>query len=395
MTIPIIFVLDSSGSMVGEKMRAVNTAMDALKGIFSSIDCIDTVQIGVISFSTGFKWVTDGMEDVTTYEHAVISASGMTDLGSAIEELGKRVAPRDLLCGAEGNISKPIIIFMSDGNPTDDWERKLEEAEKNPWFSKAVRLSIAVGDDADESVMGRLTIPTAEVDISGDWKEAAGCVHIYTPDDIIDTLKSIFHYSVVDGYSQLDDSSVVKSRRILSNVLNDATTFREYSNRGREILMNSNFTVEYPSKANVDVYGELELRRCQITACSPKNASDVVLKLEDKDDWLFVTNVSEMPLTATFTVNPLECRRIPHGSTDMFEIFSNQCVSLAVKVDFDTFGYMSITNKSDFDILVRHTISSQGIYLRQDDYVTIKEGVQILKVIKGGKVANDWYNTEW
>lgn len=241
--------------------------------------------------------------------------------------------------------------------------------------------------------MGRLTIPTEEVDISGVWKDAARCVHVHTPDDIINILKSIFYYSVADGYSQLDDSSVVKSSRILNNVLSGRILSEG------ERAMGGNFTVGYPSMTNVNVNGELELRRCQITSCSPKNAQDVVLKLEDKGDWLLVTNVSEMPLVATFTVSSLECRRIPHDSTDSFEILANpnasSKLSLAVKVDFDTFGYMSITNNSDFDISVRHTIGSQGMYLRQDDYVTIGEGIQILKVIKGGKVANDWDNWDW
>lgn len=393
MTIPIIFVLDSSGSMSGEKIRAVNTAMAAVKDIFESMDGTDTVQIGVISFSTGFKWITNEMEDVSAYYHEEMIAGGLTDLGSAIKELGKRVTPQDLLNDAEGNISKPIIIFMSDGIPTDEWERELEEAEKKPWFLKAVRLSIIVGDDADELVMGRLTIPTAEVDINGIWKDASGCVHIHTPDDIINILKSLFYYNVADGYSQLDDFSVVKSRRILNNVLSGHMLTKG------EQTMGGSFIVGYPAKTNVNVNGELELRRCQITSCSPGNAQDVVLKLEDKGDWLLITNVSEMPLVATFTVSSLECRRIPHDSTDSFEFLVNPSVSsklsLAVKVDFDTFGYMSITNNSDSDISVRHTIGNQGMYLRQDDYVTIGEGIQILKVIKGGKVANDWDNWDW
>lgn len=393
MTIPIIFVLDSSGSMAGDKIRAVNTAMAAVKDIFSSMNCADSVQIGVISFSSKFKWITNEIVDISTYDHVDISAGGLTDLGSAIEELGKRMTPQDLLCDMDGSISKPIVIFMSDGIPTDDWERKLEEAEKNPWFSKSVRMSIVVGDDADESVMDRLTIPTEEVDISGVWKDAARCVHVHTPDDIINILKSIFYYSVADGYSQLDDSSVVKSSRILNNVLS-----RRILSEG-ERAMGGNFTVGYPSMTNVNINGVLEVRRCQITSCSPGNAQDVVLRLEDKDDWLFVTNVSEMPLVATFTVSSLECRRIPHDSTDMFEILANPSVSsklsLAVKIDFDTFGYMSITNNSDFDISVRHTIGGQGMYLRQDDYVTIGEGIQILKVVKGGKIANDWDNWDW
>lgn len=242
-------------------------------------------------------------------------------------------------------------------------------------------MSIAVGDDADEDVMARLT------------NHSSRCVCIQTPEEIISILKSIFYYSIADGYSQLDESSAVKSSRILNNVLSGGGL------TGEEQVMNENFTIGYPVKANVNVYGKLELRRCQITSCSPKNAQDVVLKLEDKDDWLLVANLSDLPLVTTFILSPLECRRIPHNNTDMFEILANPKVSsnlsLAVKVDFDTVGYMSITNNSDFDISVRHTIGRQGMYLRKDDYVTIGEGNQVLKVIKGGKVSDDWDNCDW
>lgn len=384
MTIPIIFVLDSSGSMAGDKIRAVNTAMAAV--IFSSMNCADSVQIGVISFSSKFKWITNEIVDISTYEHVDISAGGLTDLGSAIEELGKRMTPQDLLCDMDGSISKPIVIFVSDGIPTDDWERKLEEAEKNPWFSKSVRVSIVVGDDADESVMDRLT------------DHSARCVCIQTPEEIISVLKSIFYYSVADGYSQLDESSAVKSSRILDKVIGEQMN-TEQKKTNIEPFIEDQFVVTYPSRGEVQIKGSAEIKRCQIIACSPQNAQDTILKLKDEGDWLLVTNVSEMPLVATFTVSSLECRRIPHDSTDSFEILANpnasSKLSLAVKVDSDTFGYMSITNNSDFDISVRHTIGSQGMYLRQDDYVTIGEGIQILKVIKGGKVENDWDNWDW
>lgn len=210
----------------------------------------------------------------------------------------------------------------------------------------------------------------------------------------IDVLKQ--HYALIKRFYPSADGSL--SETVKGFVMVDSLTVGQ-KKKGEEALTEGGFVVTYPSKGLVEINGNTEIKRCQITSCSPKNAQDVVLKLEDEGDWLLVTNVSEMPLVATFTVSSLECRRIPHDSTDSFEILANpnasSKLSLAVKVDFDTFGYMSITNNSDFDISVRHTIGSQGMYLRQDDYVTIGEGIQILKVIKGGKVANDWDNWDW
>jgi len=376
MTIPIIFVLDSSGSMSGDRIRAVNTAMSAVKDIFLSMNCTDNVQIGVLSFSSKCKWITSEMVDISTYEHIEMEAGGLTDLGSAIEELGKRITPQELLSGIEGSISKPVVIFMSDGGPTDHWERELVEAEKNPWFSKAVRLSIAVGDDADENVMSRLT------------NHSARCVCIQTPEEIISVLKSIFYYSVADGYSQLDESSAVKSSRIIDKVIGDQMATIE-----------EKFVITYPARGDVQIKGKGEIKRCQITACSPQNAQDIILKLEDKGDWLFVTNVSEFPMIASVFINPFECRRIPHRGECVFEIFVEPHKTMeyasAIKVDIDTSGYMSITNNSEFDICIKHSIQADGMFLRQDDTIATKDNIQVLKVVKGGKTSDEWDDGAW
>ena len=59
MTIPILFVLDSSGSMAGEKINAVNEAMNELKNIFDSLGESLAIRVGVVSFSIGCRWHTD------------------------------------------------------------------------------------------------------------------------------------------------------------------------------------------------------------------------------------------------------------------------------------------------------------------------------------------------
>lgn len=386
MTIPIIFVLDASGSMAGDKIRAVNTAMAAVKDIFSSMNCTESVQIGVISFSSKFKWITNEMVDISTYEHVDMNAGGLTDLGSAIEELGKRMTPQDLLCDMDGGISKPIVIFMSDGIPTDDWERKLEEAEKNPWFSKSVRMSIVVGDDADESVMDRLT------------DHSARCVCIQTPEEIIGVLKSIFYYSVADGYSQLDESSAVKSSRIIDKVIGEQMN-TEQKKTNKDPLIEGKFVVTYPSRGEVPIKGSAEIKRCQIIACLPQNAQDTILKLKDEGDWLSVTNMSELPLIASVFIAPLECRRIPHHGEGVFEILAEPhktwSEALAIKVDIDALGYMSITNNSEFSICIRHSLQHDEMLLRQDDVITTADSIQVLKVVKGGKTSDEWDDDVW
>jgi hypothetical protein len=64
----------------------------------------------------------------------------------------------------------PVLVLISDGQPTDDFEAGLAALMAEPWARKAVRLAIAMGHDADEEVLQRfigpgtgLALPRGEV----------------------------------------------------------------------------------------------------------------------------------------------------------------------------------------------------------------------------------------
>jgi len=51
----------------------------------------------------------------------------------------------------------PAIFLLSDGGPTDDWQRALTELKRNNWFKAAIKVAIAIGDDADKEVLKEFT----------------------------------------------------------------------------------------------------------------------------------------------------------------------------------------------------------------------------------------------
>lgn len=371
--IPIVLLLDISGNNA-EYTANLNDAMCCLEEkLHSTLDNSEyPVVISVITYGTDAKIVTNALF-AEEFHWNPITSGGLSEFGQGLKNIETVInstyeKSRDKDCSIN-KLMNPIIAIVTRNYPTDNYEKELDCLKEKDWFLNADKLAFYQGD--------------ISADNHGMFADFTGSEE--TTNLPISELGTVVMQIYKDRVSKYEDSSG-------DFAMSDLIRVDSPDNK-------KNFTVTYPAKTNVNVNGVLELRRCQITSCSPKNAQDVVLKLEDKDDWLFVNNVSEMPLVATFTVSSLECRRIPHDSTDTFEILANPSVSsklsLAVKVDFDTFGYMSITNNSDFDISVRHTIGGQGLYLRQNDYVTIGEGIQILKVIKGGKVANDWDNWDW
>ena len=47
--------------------------------------------------------------------------------------------------------------MLSDGSPTDDYRKGLEALKQNNWFKKAIKVAVAIGDDADKSVLEDFT----------------------------------------------------------------------------------------------------------------------------------------------------------------------------------------------------------------------------------------------
>ena len=239
-----------------------------------------------------------------------LSSGGLSELGQGLKNIeivmnSTYEKSRKNDCGIN-NLVNPIIAIVTRNYPTDNYEKELALLKKKDWFLNADRLAFYQGDISDDNY--------------GMFADFTGSEE--TTNLPVSELGAVVLQIYENRISKYEDSSGDFAMSDLVRI---------------DSLDNKNFMVSYPAKSNVDVKNALELRRCQITSCSPKNARDVILKLEDKEDWLFVTNVSELPLIATFTVSSLECRRIPHDSTDTVEILANPNVSskmsLAVKVD--------------------------------------------------------------
>ena len=153
--LPIIYVLDVSGSMIGQPISALNEAMRETQNLLKEKQLTNPnakIKIGAMSFSSGAQWITGngiGLEDLEDFFWNDLLAGGITDLGAALKMLYNKLSRSDIIRDDETiGYCRPIIIFMSDGGPTDDWESALERAKENKWFKNATRISMAVGDEA-------------------------------------------------------------------------------------------------------------------------------------------------------------------------------------------------------------------------------------------------------
>jgi uncharacterized protein YegL len=157
----LFFVVDTSGSMAGEKIGAVNTAIREALGdsAFTTAGGADAkISIAVLEFNTDCKWLTPMPAAIESYQWRDLEADGGTYLGVACRELSKKLDEKAFLINPDGGgMAAPVIILLSDGEPNDDFEQGLDILKQNPYFNQTIRLACAIGDDANFDVLAKFT----------------------------------------------------------------------------------------------------------------------------------------------------------------------------------------------------------------------------------------------
>lgn len=154
----LFFIVDTSGSMNGEKIAAVNTAIrEVLPEIadISSENADAQIKVACLQFASDVNWLFRPA-DVEGLTWTDLTAEGMTALGQAFDELNKKLSRKEFLDTPTGNFA-PVLFLMSDGQPTDEYQKALDNLRENRWFKVAIRVAIAIGDDADKNILKEFT----------------------------------------------------------------------------------------------------------------------------------------------------------------------------------------------------------------------------------------------
>ena len=155
----VFYVLDTSKSMEGAKINALNHAMEesmeTLKTFAKNSDI--KLKIAVMEFNTGCRWITsNGPEDLEEgFKYEYLEAGGLSDMGAALKELNSKLS-RHAFLNSKTGVLRPIIIFVTDGYSTDDYVKALEEIRKNKWYARGKKIGFALGDDSDVKMLSSI-----------------------------------------------------------------------------------------------------------------------------------------------------------------------------------------------------------------------------------------------
>jgi len=147
------WICDCSGSMEADgKIQSLNNAIkEALPHMQHSAEENPNAQVFVRAarFSDGAQWHVAAPTPVADFRWTDLTAGGMTDMGKAI----RMVAEQLRIPPMSDRALPPILVLVSDGQPTDDYAGAVRDLLDLPWGRRAVRIAVAIGADADQDAL--------------------------------------------------------------------------------------------------------------------------------------------------------------------------------------------------------------------------------------------------
>lgn len=153
--LPVYLVLDISGSMTGEPIEAVKNGVQVLISTLRQDPyALETAYLSVITFDSSARQIVP-LTELSMFQMPDIQATGTTALGEALSLVANKVNTEVTKTTAEVKGDwKPLVFLMTDGEPTDNWQKGLNEF-KNQKFGMVV--ACAAGAGANTNILKQIT----------------------------------------------------------------------------------------------------------------------------------------------------------------------------------------------------------------------------------------------
>lgn len=150
---PVVLLLDVSGSMDGDKINNLYDATVKMIETFTDEGKKEIpYKIAIITFGASVEYHTPYTDATKDFANNLrpFYADGMTPLGTAL-----RMA-KDLIEDKNETKTKwyrPAVVLVSDGYPNDSWQGSLNDFVSTGRTARCQRLSVGIGNDADFNML--------------------------------------------------------------------------------------------------------------------------------------------------------------------------------------------------------------------------------------------------
>jgi uncharacterized protein YegL len=143
--LPVILLLDTSGSMYGDKISSLNDAVRKMLGTFMKEESqASQFLVSIITFG-GTASLAYSPTPASELAYADLGADGGTPLGAAIDVAKSLIEDRER---TPSRAYRPLVVLVSDGIPTDSWESELDYLIQDGRSAKCDRMALGIGPEA-------------------------------------------------------------------------------------------------------------------------------------------------------------------------------------------------------------------------------------------------------
>ena len=164
--LPVYFLLDTSGSMFGEPIQALNNALSGMVNVLrTDPQALDSLWLSIITFDREVKEIVP-LTELEQFQLPEITCpqSGPTHTGQALEMLYNKVS-NEIVKGTPTQKGdwRPLLFLFTDGKPSD-LQLYREMIPKIRSVNFGVIVACAAGHASDDSLLKELTDTVVHLD---------------------------------------------------------------------------------------------------------------------------------------------------------------------------------------------------------------------------------------
>jgi len=160
--LPVYLLLDVSGSMSGEPIEAVKNGVQMLvAALRQDPQALETAHLSVITFGSQAQQIIP-LTDLASFQTPDLQAGGVTAMGEALAMVATKVDTEIVKSthDAKGDW-KPLMFILTDGEPTDDFQRGINEFKKRKF---GMVVACGAGAGANENNLKLITENVVKLD---------------------------------------------------------------------------------------------------------------------------------------------------------------------------------------------------------------------------------------
>ena len=143
---PVVLVLDTSGSMQGAPIRALNDGIKTFQqDVLRDTQAMLSVETAIVTFGNGGVKTAQDFVGIDQLIPPSLEAGDLTPMGAAIELALDLVEDRKALYKSHGiQYYRPWVFLITDGSPTDQWQNAAQRVKQAEAENRLLFFSVGV-----------------------------------------------------------------------------------------------------------------------------------------------------------------------------------------------------------------------------------------------------------